>query len=132
MHYLLNRKWGICSALSGIVYLSSDGYLNRDCSSQSSRLKERQTRKMTNHESYCWKVFWCKLPAAVGQEDCKLQVSYIYVIYVLKRQNKAILKHVQQTAQRMCKYEYWYSKWPFAQPASFVCKNENWKKAGPV
>ena len=37
----------------------------------------------------------------IGQEDCKLQVSYVQVIYVLKRQNKAFLKYVQQTARKM-------------------------------
>ena len=39
-----------------------------------------------------------KLSAVVGQEDCKLRVSYVQVIFAIKRQNKAFLKHVQQTA----------------------------------
>ena len=126
MHYLpkMQMMYLLCSSLYWLF--CSGENLNRDCSNKSSRPERAPNQSDDKSDAVLLYSIWMQTASSGGSGDCKLLISYVQVIYVLERQNKAFLKHVQQTAwKRICYYQSWCSKWPFAQPASLFAKIRN-------
>ena len=76
----------------------------------------------------------CKLSAVEGQEDCKLWVSSVQVIYVLKDKTKHFLNMYNKQLGRgyvIINLDT-LNDFLLSQPASFWCKNDKWKQAVPV